>query len=188
VERVSLPETWHLTLDELLEVLPDEYRQLIYLKHDQGMSCKEIAEVLGKPIGTITGWLSRAYGMLREKDQKGPKDMIECRKVKGLSYLFVSRDPSLSSELYREIDLHQQGCTACAGILKDAQHFVSELDQAFKEKRERRPDVKTRIQQAVRACDRGSGRNQTRRLFWLSAAAGILFLLLLTLYRITQPI
>jgi RNA polymerase sigma-70 factor (ECF subfamily) len=53
-------------LNDALEDLQDEYRQVIFLKHMSGMSCKEIAEQLGKPVGTITSWLSRAYQMLRE--------------------------------------------------------------------------------------------------------------------------
>jgi RNA polymerase sigma-70 factor (ECF subfamily) len=45
--------------------LPDEQRQVFVLKHQDGLSCKEIAAMLDKPLGTITGWLSRAYENLR---------------------------------------------------------------------------------------------------------------------------
>ena len=52
-------------VEAALDRLGDDERSLIYLKHVQGLKCREIANVLGVPLGTVTGGLSRAYGKLR---------------------------------------------------------------------------------------------------------------------------
>ena len=48
-----------------LERLSDEQRSLIYMKHTQGMKCRQIAEATHLPLGTITAGLARAYAKLR---------------------------------------------------------------------------------------------------------------------------
>jgi RNA polymerase sigma-70 factor (ECF subfamily) len=53
------------SLESALESLNDADRSLIYLKHVQGLKCREIAELLNKPVGTITGTLARIYRKLR---------------------------------------------------------------------------------------------------------------------------
>jgi RNA polymerase sigma-70 factor (ECF subfamily) len=42
------------------------YKQLILLRYYGGHSCKEVAEMMKIPIGTVTKSLSRAYARLRE--------------------------------------------------------------------------------------------------------------------------
>jgi len=54
-------------LEEELVGLPDTERSLVYLKHFAGLTCREIAERLGKPVGTVTWLLSRAYRKLRDR-------------------------------------------------------------------------------------------------------------------------
>lgn len=56
-----------LPLAEAIAELPPEIQQLLALRHDHGMSCEEIARELGKPLGTVTKNLSRAYARLRER-------------------------------------------------------------------------------------------------------------------------
>jgi len=46
--------------------LDDFYQQLILLRYYGGHSCKDVAEMLNIPIGTVTKSLSRAYAQLRE--------------------------------------------------------------------------------------------------------------------------
>jgi RNA polymerase sigma-70 factor (ECF subfamily) len=46
--------------------LPDLYREVVLLRFFSGLSCDEIGQSLGVPLGTITKRLSRAYGLLRE--------------------------------------------------------------------------------------------------------------------------
>lgn len=54
-----------LPLAEAVAELPEEQQQLLALRHDHGLSCDEIARKLGKPLGTVTKTLSRAYEQLR---------------------------------------------------------------------------------------------------------------------------
>ena len=50
----------------LAELSPD-VQQLLALRHDRGMSCEEISRELGRPLGTVTKTLSRAYEQLRAR-------------------------------------------------------------------------------------------------------------------------
>jgi RNA polymerase sigma-70 factor, ECF subfamily len=50
--------------------LPKRYREIILMRHYRHMDVNEIAEVLGKPEGTIKSWLFRARALLR-KDLDG---------------------------------------------------------------------------------------------------------------------
>lgn len=52
-------------IEEALAALPESYRQVVLLRYYEGLSCQEIAEYLGLPLGTVTKTLSRAYAMLR---------------------------------------------------------------------------------------------------------------------------
>ena len=54
-------------LQDAIAELPEDYRQLILLRYYADLPCKEIAEQLDMPLGTVTKMLSRAYLMLREK-------------------------------------------------------------------------------------------------------------------------
>ena len=54
-------ETLHLALEKL----PDEFREIIVLHDLEGLAYKEIAAVVGIPIGTVMSRLARARGRLR---------------------------------------------------------------------------------------------------------------------------
>jgi RNA polymerase sigma factor (sigma-70 family) len=65
-------------LHEALEELPVNFREVIVLRELEGMSYKEIAEVLGVPIGTVMSGLARGRSQLRERllrarDQEVPR-------------------------------------------------------------------------------------------------------------------
>jgi len=53
------------TLHGALEKLPDEFREVIVLHDLEGLAYKEIASVVGIPIGTVMSRLARARGRLR---------------------------------------------------------------------------------------------------------------------------
>ncbi len=55
-----------LSLERAVAELDEPYRQVVLLRYYGGMSCEEVAEKLGVPLGTVTKQLSRAYAMLRE--------------------------------------------------------------------------------------------------------------------------
>jgi RNA polymerase sigma-70 factor (ECF subfamily) len=56
-----------LPLAEAIAELAPDVQQLLALRHDRGLTCEEIARGLGKPLGTVTKTLSRAYAQLRER-------------------------------------------------------------------------------------------------------------------------
>jgi len=53
------------SLHAALEKLPDEFREVIVLHDLEGLAYKEIAAVVGIPIGTVMSRLARARERLR---------------------------------------------------------------------------------------------------------------------------
>ena len=53
------------SLQGALDKLPDEFREVIVLHDLEGLAYKEIATVVGIPIGTVMSRLARARGRLR---------------------------------------------------------------------------------------------------------------------------
>jgi RNA polymerase sigma-70 factor (ECF subfamily) len=58
-------------LENGLAGLSEETRKLLDMKHRQGMTCEQIAQALGQPVGTIKSQLSRTYKLLRARMSKG---------------------------------------------------------------------------------------------------------------------
>jgi RNA polymerase sigma-70 factor (ECF subfamily) len=50
-----------------LRDLPEEFRVAVYLADIEGYAYKEIAEIMGTPIGTVMSRLHRGRGRLRDK-------------------------------------------------------------------------------------------------------------------------
>ena len=53
------------TLNAAIDALPIEFREVIVLREIEGCSYKEIAHIVGTPIGTVMSRLSRARGLLQ---------------------------------------------------------------------------------------------------------------------------
>jgi RNA polymerase sigma-70 factor, ECF subfamily len=53
------------TIQGLLGKLPDAFREAIVLREINDLSYREIAEVVGAPVGTVMSRLARARSMLR---------------------------------------------------------------------------------------------------------------------------
>jgi RNA polymerase sigma-70 factor (ECF subfamily) len=49
-----------------IELLPDEFREVVVLREMEGLSYKEIAQITTAPIGTVMSRLSRARERLKE--------------------------------------------------------------------------------------------------------------------------
>lgn len=56
-------------LAETLAALPESYRRVVLLRYYENLSCQEIGQRLGMPLGTVTKTLSRAYALLRQELQ-----------------------------------------------------------------------------------------------------------------------
>jgi RNA polymerase sigma-70 factor (ECF subfamily) len=63
-DSVTTPE---YPLEEAIAALPETYRHVIILRYYEGLSCQEIGQRLGIPLGTVTKTLSRAYALLRQE-------------------------------------------------------------------------------------------------------------------------
>lgn len=66
VEEVVLSGELIKALVAAVNELPEHYRLLITLRHQQGMSYDEIARATGMPLGTVKTGIFRARGILRQ--------------------------------------------------------------------------------------------------------------------------
>ena len=61
-ERITVAE-----LGPAIEALPVRFREAIVLREIEGLSYREIASVVGIPIGTVMSRLARARGLLKQR-------------------------------------------------------------------------------------------------------------------------
>ena len=54
------------SIRDMVEALPGVFREVIVLREINDLSYRDIAEVVGAPVGTVMSRLARARGMLRE--------------------------------------------------------------------------------------------------------------------------
>ena len=66
-EEAYLYKEQKLEIEQAIGSLPEEYRLLIILYHQQGQSYKEIAEILNMPMSLVKNRLHRGRKMLKEK-------------------------------------------------------------------------------------------------------------------------
>jgi len=52
---------------EAMDELPAEFREILALRHQEGLSYKEIADIAQIPPGTVMSRLARARGKLKER-------------------------------------------------------------------------------------------------------------------------
>jgi RNA polymerase sigma-70 factor (ECF subfamily) len=66
-ETILLQQVESRTLRGALEELPVNFREILVLRELEGMSYKDIADVMSIPIGTVMSGLARARVQLRER-------------------------------------------------------------------------------------------------------------------------
>jgi RNA polymerase sigma factor (sigma-70 family) len=54
---------------QLIDSLPEHYRIMVLLRHQQDLSYEEIAEALNMPLGTVKARIHRARALLKERIQ-----------------------------------------------------------------------------------------------------------------------
>ena len=57
--------------EQLIDSLPEHYRIVVLLRHQQDLSYEEIAEALNLPLGTVKARIHRARALLKDRIQ-GP--------------------------------------------------------------------------------------------------------------------
>ncbi len=71
-EQASEKAERRLAIEEVVQKLPQHYRELIALRHSHDLNYDEIAEVTGLPLGTVKNRIFRAREIMRQQFlQKG---------------------------------------------------------------------------------------------------------------------
>ena len=65
-EETAIQSGHQRRLEAMIARLPDDFREVLILREIQDMSYREIAEIIGAPIGTVMSRLARARASLRE--------------------------------------------------------------------------------------------------------------------------
>ena len=60
----------HIEIYQIVQSLPNPYCEVLLLRYFGNNPVKEIARLVGSPVGTVTKQLSRAHGLVADKLQK----------------------------------------------------------------------------------------------------------------------
>ena len=93
------------------------FREALVLREVNDLSYREIAEIVGAPVGTVMSRLARARSMLRAAwlaaEEKGA--MMTCDEARVLLHALL--DGELDAGHAREVEAHVAGCPRCAAEL-----------------------------------------------------------------------
>ncbi len=86
-------------VNQAVEQLPIEFREVVVLRELEELSYKEIAVVLGVPIGTVMSRLARARKRLQSLlESEAPRDSVKTLKVSRSVPCAVADGPTLGLE------------------------------------------------------------------------------------------
>ena len=66
-EGLTIEADQQRSLEHLLQRLPDDYREVLVLREVEDMNYREIAQVIGAPLGTVMSRLARARAALKRQ-------------------------------------------------------------------------------------------------------------------------
>ncbi len=113
-ETSALQASQSRKLDEVIALLPDEYREVLILREMEDMSYRDIAEITGVPIGTVMSRLARARAMLKEKWMAEGSRMNCPETLRTQAYLDGEMDGARATEAER----HIEGCAECQALAR----------------------------------------------------------------------
>ena len=148
------------TVQRLIAQLPEQFREALVLREINDLSYREIAEVVGVPVGTVMSRLARARALLRDGlDWPRRRDArMTCEEAEVLLHALI--DGELDAGHAREVEAHVAGCARCAAQLA----AYRELQQALRRRQPalRRAGVAARKHRA-RAARSRPARDQPAR-------------------------
>ena len=159
-----------------VERLAPEFREVIVLREFEGLSYKEIAEVVAAPVGTVMSRLSRARAQLAGGARRGWRTTMTCEDVERLADAYA--DGELDLERTLALEAHVSHCEACAARLARIREVRQTLRTApyFRAPEALAARVRTTVGRRLRRL-RSRPRVLTRQRRWrpwlLSAAASL---------------
>ena len=101
---------------DMVSALPDAFREAIVLREINDLSYREIADIVGVPVGTVMSRLARGRSMLRAAWlPPRRRHMMTCDEAKVLLHALL--DGELDAGHAREVEAHIAGCPRCAAEL-----------------------------------------------------------------------
>lgn len=111
-------EAWE-QVGTAIQKLDPEYREVLLLRDVEGLSAKEVAEVVGVSVAAVKSRLHRARGMLREVLAPTPKDVElkpGCVDIRTIFSQYTEGD--LSPDICTTMEAHVKTCARCAAECK----------------------------------------------------------------------
>lgn len=115
----------------LIELLPNEQRQVISLRYLDGLSVIETAKAMQLPPGTVKSKTHYAIEAIRKHmginpdRTKGDKKM-ECKDI--YKHLFMYALGKISAENKEKVDLHIAECKTCAYVLSALKGLIPQIN------------------------------------------------------------
>lgn len=143
-EALETRELWQRIQMAIKSIEPD-YREVLVLRDIEGLSAKEVSEVVGISISAVKSRLHRARGRLREVLVDRPyRPAASCPDIRRIFSEFLEGD--LSPTVCSSMEDHVAGCPACARECEGLKGVLNACSSAPAEVPE---DIRARVQTAL---------------------------------------